>query len=73
MQTRIGSLTETVTNILIGFIISMSINAWILPLMGFNVTLTQNFIITVTFTVFSIIRSYLLRRMFNSISLKYKF
>jgi hypothetical protein len=73
VQSRLGSLIETITNIVIGFIISMSINAWILPAMGYHVTLTQNFIITVTFTVVSIIRSYALRRVFNVISMKYRF
>jgi len=68
MQTKFGSIVETSTNIVIGFVISLLLNAWILPLMGHQVTPSQNVIIVMVFTIASFIRSYLLRRLFNRIS-----
>jgi hypothetical protein len=65
MQSKIGSAVETATNIATGFLISMLLNATLLPALGYNVTVQENLIIVVSFTVVSAIRSYALRRFFN--------
>lgn len=65
-QTKIGSLYEAVFNVLIGFAINFVANLYVLPLFGFNVTLTQNLAIGAIFTVISVARSYLIRRYFNA-------
>jgi hypothetical protein len=70
MQTRLGSLIETLINIGTGFLISMLINIWILPQVGCQVTTGQNVFIVVVFTVASIIRSYVLRRIFNALTVR---
>jgi hypothetical protein len=65
-QTRLGSLIEALTNVVIGFAINWTANLAILPIFGFNVTGAQAFGIGVFFTVISIARSYVLRRWFNA-------
>jgi hypothetical protein len=65
-QTKLGSLYEAVFNVLIGFAINFVANLYVLPLFGFNVTLTQNLAIGAIFTVISVARSYLIRRYFNA-------
>ena len=65
MQTKIGSLIESIINIIVGFSINFIGNIFILPLFGFNVTNSQAFNIGLIFTAISLIRSYLIRRWFN--------
>ena len=65
-QTRIGSLIEAITNIVIGFAINFTANLLILPLVGFNVTVGQAFDIGIFFTFVSIGRQYVVRRWFNA-------
>lgn len=65
-QTRLQSLIEALLNVLIGYVINFVANLLILPLFGFNVTLTQNLAIGAIFTAISIVRSYLIRRYFNA-------
>lgn len=72
MQTRLGSLIETLINIGVGFLISMLINIWILPQVGCAITTTQNVVMVSIFTIASIIRSYWMRRFFNYLVIHYK-
>lgn len=65
-QTRLGSLYESLINIAIGFTINFCANLLILPLFGFDVTVSQNFGIGVLYTGISIARSYVIRRWFNA-------
>ena len=65
-QTKVDSLMESFTNIVIGLIISTIANHIILPLtLGVTPTLSQNLIIGIIFTIISLARSYTLRRLFN--------
>jgi hypothetical protein len=69
MQSRRASLIESMTNIAIGFVVSMLV--WMLivaPLYGLPNDAKTNFTITAIFTVTSIIRSYMLRRVFNAVT-----
>lgn len=70
MQSRRGSMLEVLISTGLGFIIAMITTAIALPAFGHNVTLHQNFWITVIFTVVSLARSYLLRRLFNRITVR---
>jgi hypothetical protein len=69
MQSRLGSFVEAWMNILIGFGVAFTANALVMPAFGFNVKPMQNFYITCIFTVISLVRSYLLRRLFNKLRL----
>jgi len=67
-QTRLGSIIEAWANIAVGFMINFIANMLILPLFGFkNLTLRNNFIIGILYTVISLVRSYMLRRWFNGL------
>lgn len=66
MQSRRSSLIEAVLNTLIGFVISLGIGLLVLPHYGVKPDLAINVQITLIFTLSSLIRSYLLRRYFNS-------
>jgi hypothetical protein len=64
-QTRLGSLIEVSINIFIGFWINFVANLVILPLFGFNVTISDNFLIGFLYTFVSVARSYIVRRWFE--------
>ncbi len=66
-QTKLGSWLEAWANIAVGFAINWVANMAILPLFGFHVTGTQAFHIGLVFTAISLVRSYVLRRVFNRI------
>ena len=72
-QKKSHSLAEAIFNVVIGFIISMVANLIVLPWFGFYVTFGQAFGIGLIFTVISIVRSYVLRRIFNRIMLMPQF
>jgi uncharacterized membrane protein len=64
-QTRTASFTEVCLNTASGFIVAYLLWMVVGPLMGYAVSHRDNFIITSIFTVASIARSYVWRRMFN--------
>lgn len=66
-QTHLGSIIEAWANIAVGFSINWCANLLILPLFGFQVTGSQAFNIGLFFTAISLVRSYVLRRVFNRI------
>lgn len=65
MQTKTQSLLEAFANIAIGMGVAFCAQLIVFPALGIAVRLDQNAIITVAFTVVSLIRSYYLRRLFN--------
>lgn len=69
MQSKIGSLVESLINILIGFGIALGSQLLIFPMYGVNIPLHDNVMITLWFTLISIARSYTLRRLFNRITI----
>lgn len=64
-QTRMQSAIETVASTAIGFVIAYVASYTVLPMFGHHVTHGQNFWITFIFTVISLIRGWLVRRLFN--------
>ncbi len=66
MQSRRMSMIEVATNIAIGLVVSFISQIVIFKLYDIHISVTQNIEITIWFTVISIIRSYLVRRWFNS-------
>ena len=65
MQSKKYSLIETTTNVLAGLIISILVQMAIYPVLNIEVKFSQNIIITVVFTLVSILRGYILRRLFK--------
>lgn len=66
-QTRLGSWLEAWANIAIGFAINWCANLLIFPLFGWHITAVQAFHVGLIFTAISLVRSYVLRRVFNRI------
>ena len=67
MQTRVKSLIEVTVSTLIGLIVSLATQLVVFPIYGMEVTLNQNLQITAIFTVVSVARSYVVRRLFNKV------
>ncbi|QOJ20009.1 MAG: hypothetical protein HRU77_04430 [Gammaproteobacteria bacterium] len=65
MQTRLQSMIEAFINVLIGYFVALATQMIEFPLYDMEVSLSQNIQIGLIFTVVSITRSYLLRRLFN--------
>lgn len=66
-QSKAHSLIEALTNTAVGFIISAVIQYLVFRYYGIHLDPISNFTIIMTFTVASVIRSYIIRRIFNSI------
>ena len=64
-QTKKYSLLESLVNVAIGYWVALLAQIVTFPLFGIHVSIQENIGIGVIFTAVSIIRSYLLRRVFN--------
>ena len=65
MQTKLQSLVESFTNILIGYVTAIISQILIFPLFDINIPLSDNLLIGLYFTLISLVRSYLVRRYYN--------
>lgn len=65
-QTKTSSAIEAITNVVIGFSINYFANLLIFPLFDLHISLGANFLMGMIYTVISVVRSYVLRRWFNS-------
>jgi len=65
MQTKFHSLLESIVNVLIGYGVAVASQALIFPLFGIHIPLSDNLLLGLFFTIVSIVRSYVLRRIFN--------
>lgn len=68
MQSKLHSLLEAWVNIAVGFWISVVANLVVLPLYGYPVSVGDAFGIGLIFTAISLVRSYVLRRIFNRLT-----
>jgi hypothetical protein len=64
------SLAEAMTNVVAGYCIAVVTQVLAFPLLGHRVPLGDNLIVGAIFTVVSIIRSYTLRRCFETLRLR---
>ena len=69
MQPRWLSFVEAVTNIVVGYVLAVVMQIIVFPLFGLDVSLGENLLLGLAFTVVSLARSYTLRRVFNWVSL----
>jgi hypothetical protein len=67
-QSRAMSLLETALSTMVGFAIALATQTVVFPWFGFHPAVADNLAITAVFTVVSIARQYLLRRIFEAIS-----
>ena len=64
-QSRRRSAVEAIMNVIIGYMVAVFANLIVLPMFGYNVTLSDGTAIGLAFTIISLIRSYVIRRVFN--------
>lgn len=70
MQTRKMSAIESLVSTAIGLLVALATQMIVFPLLGIPVSLTQNLMLTIIFTIVSIFRSYCVRRLFNALHSK---
>jgi hypothetical protein len=64
-QSRLMSLVEAVSNVVVGLIVAVATQIVAFPLLELQASLGQNVRLALIFTVVSIGRSFLLRRLFE--------
>lgn len=64
-QSRRMSLGESLSNILVGLIVSVLANSIVFPWFGFHLTVGDNLSIAAIYTTISLVRSYCMRRFFE--------
>tara|TARA_R110000744_G_scaffold19900_3_gene52298 strand:+ start:7281 stop:7493 length:213 start_codon:yes stop_codon:yes gene_type:complete len=67
MQNKKQSMVEAISGTLIGLVFSFMIQVAIYPMLNIPVSIGQNVLITSIFFIASLLRSYLVRRLFNKI------
>ena len=65
MQTRLQSFIESVINVTIGYGVALISQMLVFPFFGIHITMESNLLIGAIFTAISIVRSYVVRRVFN--------
>jgi len=69
-QSRWMSLVEAVTNVLVGYGVAVATQWAVFPLFGLHAPLQENMLIGLIFTAVSLVRSYLLRRVFEALRIR---
>lgn len=59
------SMIETITNVVVGLMVSYSVQLLVFPLFGIHISHGTNASITGIFFIASLVRSYTIRRVFN--------
>lgn len=65
MQSRLGSFVESLLNILIGYGVALVSQIIIFEWYGIQISMKDQAMIGIWFTIISIVRSYVVRRFFN--------
>ena len=71
MQSKRESMIETLTSVFVGWLIGVILNLIVLPLFDYNITVVDSLLVSLIFTVISVVRGYVIRRFFNSKERKY--
>ena len=66
-QSRLMSLVEAITNVIVGYGVAVVTQILIFRIFGLQTTLGQNLAMGGIFTIVSLVRSFLLRRLFEAI------
>ncbi len=69
-QTKKASLVESLLNVAIGYGVAVASQIVIFPMFGIHVKIMDNLLMGVFFTVVSIVRSFLVRRLFEELRIK---
>ena len=66
-QSRVMSLIEATTNVVVGYVLAIATQLAVFPLFGLEAALGEHLAIGAVFVMVSLARSYLLRRLFERI------
>ncbi len=66
MQSRLTSLAEAVANVMIGYGVAVATQMAVFPMFGLQPSLRDNLLLGAVFTGVSLLRSYLVRRVFEN-------
>ena len=66
-QSRLMSLIEAITNVIVGYGIAVMTQILVFPVFGLQTTLGENLTLGGIFTIVSLLRSFALRRLFEVI------
>ena len=64
-QSRTHAMSEAVANVILGYGLAVALQLLLFPAIGLQISVLQSMKIGVLFTVVSLLRSYVLRRLFN--------
>ena len=67
-QSRTRSLIEAGTNVLVGYLLALLMQRLLYPRFGIETTVATDSVIAAAFTLVSLARSYVLRRLFERLS-----
>lgn len=65
-QSRVMSLVESVTNVVVGYVLAIATQIVVFPWFGIEAGLAEHLGIGLVFLAVSLVRGYLLRRLFES-------
>ena len=66
-QSRIMSMVEAVTNVVVGYVLAIATQIVVFPWFGLHATLAQNMAMGGAFSIVSVIRGFALRRVFEAL------
>ena len=66
-QSRMTSLVEAVANVAVGLVVAVATQVIVFPILGIQASLGQNVRLALVFTLVSIGRSFLPRRLFETL------
>jgi hypothetical protein len=66
-QSRTMSLAEAITNVIVGYVLAIATQVVVFPWFGIRTGMTEHLTIGLAFVVVSLVRGYLLRRLFERI------
>ena len=64
------SFVESISNVVVGYVVAVGAQLVVFPLFGLHATLRENLMIGLIFTGVSLVRSFLLRRVFENLRLR---
>ena len=70
-QSRAMSLVESIANVLVGYGVAVTTQILVFPLFGWQASVQDNLMIGLIFTGVSLVRSFALRRVFESIRVRH--
>lgn len=65
-QSKRMSFVESLSNVAVGYGVAVASQIVVFPIFGIHIPIRDNFLIGLWFTAISIVRSYVIRRWFNS-------